>query len=132
MHPSVSRGLFDEEVQEMRAKVGFTRGGWKIVDAAFPDLVVELPHPYGVQRRFRLRCEDWNEQPPSVKSVDADGNELPGEPTENHFVEWGFCVAGTREYHDRHPQDPWASHQDELSLAKIVRRIATYYRKAKP
>jgi len=132
VHPGVSKALFDGEVEAMRAQACFNGGGWKIVTAEFPDLVVELPHPSGARRRFRLRCDDWDEKSPSVKSVDAAGNELHGQPTDNHFVEWGFCVAGTREYHDRHPQDPWASHQSKLSLARIVVRVANYYRRASP
>lgn len=130
MHPSVSKALFDGEVEAMRAQARFKGGGWEIVSAEFPDLVVEIPHPSGPRRRFRLRCDDWDEKPPSVMSVDGAGNELHGQPSGNHFQDWGLCAAGIREYHDLHPQDPWANHQGNLSLAGIVVRVASYYRGA--
>ena len=130
MHPQVSKELFEREAAAMFSQARFKGGGWEIILAQFPDLIVELPHPSGARRRFRLRCGDWDEKPPSVKSVDTEHNELPGEPTENHFVGWGFCVAGSLEYHERHAEDPWANHRSKLRLANIVMRIANYYRKA--
>ena len=134
MDPSVSKALFDDEVEAMRAQARFNGGGWTIVSAEFPDLVVELPHPSGTRRRFRFRCDDWDEKPPSVKSVDLEGNELHGEPTGNYFMGlntgWGLCAPGTREYHSHHTDNPWANHQGKLSLAAIVSRVASYYRRA--
>lgn len=114
----------------MLAQARFRGGRWQIVSADFPDLVVELPHPSGARRRFRLRCEQWDELPPSVRSVDAEGRELLREPMGNHFQEWGLCAAGVREYHDLHPHDPWASHRGKVSLARIVFRVQHFYRGA--
>lgn len=134
MDPSVSKALFDDEVAKMRAQARFNGGGWEIVTAEFPDLVVEIPHPTGARRRFRFQCDDWDEKPPSVKSVDADGNELAGQPTGHLWMGlntgWGLCAPGTREYHAHHADNPWANHQGKLSLAEIVVRIASHYRKA--
>jgi hypothetical protein len=134
--PTASKRLFDDEVEALRARAIYVRGSRLIVSADYPDLVVELPHPSGARRRFRFLCDDWDEQPPSVKSVDQSGNVINGEPTGNYFAGlntgWGLCKAGTREYHAHHAEDPWANHRGQLSLAKIVERVATYYRKASP
>lgn len=134
MDPSVSKTLFDDEVEAMRAMARFNGGGWTIVSAEFPDLVVELPHPSGARRRFRFRCDDWDEKPPLVKSVDADGNELAQQPSGGKWMGlntgWGLCAQWTREYHAHHVEDAWASHREDVRLARIVASVAAYYRKA--
>lgn len=135
MDPSVSEALFDEEVGKMRQWVRFKDGRWAIVSATFPDLIVELPHPSGLRRRFRLRCDDWNEKPPSVKSVNAAGEELPSEPTGGKWMRlntgYGLCAEWTREYHAHHTNNPWSSHQEEITLARIVASVAKHYRAAR-
>jgi hypothetical protein len=132
--PAVSKTLFDDEVAAMRAQARFNAGTWTIVSAEFPDLVVELPHATDAQRRFRFRCTDWDEKPPSVKSVDGHGNELIGQPAGGKFMGlnpgWGLCAPGTLEYHGHHTEDPWAGHQGQTSLAAIVARVASFYREA--
>jgi hypothetical protein len=134
--PSASERLFCDEVGAMRGQAVFSSGGWKIVSGEFPDLVVELPHPSGARRRFRLRCDSWDELPPSVKSVDANGNQLDGEPKEGLFMGlntgWGLCAPGTREYHAHHTDNPWANHRGGVWLAAIVVRVASHYRQATP
>jgi hypothetical protein len=129
--PAVSKRLFDEEVAEMGAQARFAKS-WPIISGTYPDLVVDLPHPTGVKRRFRFRCDDWDDQPPSVKSVDAEGNELANEPTGHLWMGlnsgWGLCAPGTREYHAHHTENPWAN--QELSLAEIVVSVAGHYRKS--
>lgn len=136
MDPSASERLFVEEVGAMRSRAVFSGGSWMIVSAAFPDLVVELPHPSSTRRRFRLRCDSWDEQPPSVKSIDNEGNELPGEPTGGYFMNlnggYGLCAPGTREYHGHHAENPWSNHRGNVSLERIVERLASNYRKANP
>ena len=134
MDPSVSKTLFDDEVEAMRAMARFN-SGWRIATAEFPDLVVELPHPSGARRLFRLRCDDWDEQPPSVKSVDTDGNELAQQPSGGKWMGlntgWGLCAEWTREYHAHHTENPWSSHREHVTLARIVASVAAHYRKAR-
>jgi len=82
---------------------------------------------------FRFRCDNWDEQPPSVKSVNDDGAEL-NEPAGGKFAGlntgWGLCAPGTLEYHHHHTEDPWVGHQGQTSLAAIVARVASFYREA--
>jgi hypothetical protein len=134
--PGVSKALFDEEVSAMRAMARFQGGGWTIVSSDFPDLVVEIPHHSGSRRRFRFRCDDWDEVPPSVKSVNADGDELAQQPTGDRWASlntgWGLCAPWTREYHAHHSENPWSNHRSEVSLVMIVVNVASHYRKAAP
>jgi hypothetical protein len=129
--PEVSKRLFDEEVGAMRGMGRFNGGGFEVVSATYPDLVVRLPHPKG-SRRFRFRCNEWDEQPPSVKPVDDAGNELAGEPSGGLFMGlnpgWGLCAPGTREYHGHHTENPWSAHRDSTRLVDIVVRVAFHYR----
>jgi hypothetical protein len=132
--PGVAEALFNEEVAAMSSRARYGRGGWLIVSASFPDLIVELPHPSGARRRFRFRCDGWDEQPPSVKSVDGDGMDLVGQPTGDLFMGlnggYGLCRPGTREYHHHHMENPWANHRGNTGLDRIVVRVASAYRKA--
>jgi hypothetical protein len=134
--PSAAKALFDDEVGTMRSRASFKNGSWTIVSAEFPDLVLELPHPSGARRRFRFRCDDWDDQPPSVKSVDADGTELPEQPTGGKWARlstgWGLCAQWTREYHGHHSEDAWDSHRRNVPLARIIASVATHYRQATP
>jgi len=134
--PALAESLFSEEVSAMRAQARYGGGGWLIVSDTFPDLIVELPHPSGRRRRFRFRCDSWDEQPPSVKAVDEAGAELVGKPTGDLFMGlntgYGLCRPGTREYHAHHTDNPWANHRGNTSLNRIVVRVASAYRKANP
>ena len=72
--------------------------------------------------------------PPSVKSVDTAGNELSGQPIGHLWMSlnsgYGLCAPGTREYHLHHTENPWHAHKGQLSLARIVLRVASHYQKA--
>ena len=132
--PTASRALFDEAVQQLRDNKLLAKRDWRIVSAHYPYLVVDLPHPTGGRRFFRLQCDDWNEQPPSVKSVDAEGNVLDGQPVGTAFQHlntgWGLCAVGTREYHAHHQENPWSAHQGKVTLGDVIYTIAQDYRKA--
>lgn len=118
----------------MRESARFNKGGWTILSADFPDLVVEIPHPSGARRAFRFRCDDWDERPPSVKAVDAASAELPGEPQGGKWMKlntgYGLCAQWTLEYHAHHVADPWANHRQKVTLARIVASVGSHYRKA--
>jgi hypothetical protein len=88
--PAASRALFDDEVGAMRGSAMFK--AWPIISAEYPDLVVEFPHPNGLRRLFRFRCDDWDDQAPSVKSIDVDGRELANEPTGALFMRLNVCL----------------------------------------
>lgn len=134
MDPAASRALFDEEIDPLKRLAMFKGGGLVILSAAYPDLVVELPHPSGKRRRFRLRADNWNELPPSVQPIDADGNDVRGEPSGGYWTtlngSWGLCVPGTREYHQHHAENPWANHRASTTIANVLGRVYFCYRQS--
>ena len=115
MDPAASAVLFIGEVEAMRGLAMFNGGGLIIESATYPDLVLDLPHPTGRRRRFRLRANDWNEVAPSVMPIDVDGVDVVGQPLgpfwTNLHNHWGLCVPGTREYHQHHTENPWSQHR---------------------
>jgi hypothetical protein len=129
--PAVSRELFEAEIEAMRGWARFNGGGWLIAAAEYPQLIVELPHRSGQRRRFLLQCDSWDELPPSVKPLDANGNVVSGVPTGGLFAGlnsgWGLCAVGTREYHQHHLENPWAAHRATHPLRKIVARLGFFY-----
>jgi hypothetical protein len=129
--PGVSRELFETEVAEMRTWARFNGGGWVLVSAEYPRLIVELPHRSGARRQFVLHCDNWDEQPPSVKPLDAQGNVVSGVPAGGLFAGlnsgWGLCAVGTREYHGHHTDNPWSAHRSAYTLQKIVGRLGFFY-----
>jgi hypothetical protein len=131
--PAASRALFEEAVDRLTGSKMLSRRDWKIISADYPDLVVDLPHPSGVRRLFRLRCDGWNEQAPSVKPIDAEGNVLEGQPIGSLFQQlsagWGLCAAGTREYHAHHQENPWSAHQAKTTLGDVLFTLAQSYAK---
>lgn len=132
MDPAASKALFDEAVETMRGRRMFQDGGVVIESATFPDLVLDLPHPTGGRRRFRVRADDWDEQPPSVQPIDANGNAVHGEPSGGFWTGlnsgWGLCKVGTREYHRHHTENPWEAHRAKTGLDTIVTRLMASYR----
>ncbi len=134
MDPAVSEAKFTREVETLRGLPHFCGGGWSLVSAAYPELVIELPHPSGVRRRFRLRCEDWDESPPSVATLGPDGgrvNEPEGSSWGNLSTGWGLCAPGTREYHAHHGENPWLNYRARTSLAVVITTIFDFYRRSR-
>lgn len=135
MDLAASKELFKQAAAQLKANKFLKKMGVQIISSDYPDLIVDMTHPSGAHRLFRFRCDDWNAKPPSVKSVDSEGNELAGEPAGPNFSQlssgWGLCAVGTREYHEHHQQDnPWHANQVNVSLGDVVFTVASHYAKA--
>jgi hypothetical protein len=130
--PTASEAMFRAEVGQLTKLKMFKGGGLVIVSATYPDLIVELPHPSGARRRFRIRADNWNDIAPSVQPVDGDGNVIHGVPSGGYWTNlnstWGFCVPGTREYHQHHGDNPWDQHRATTTLATVIGRLYTHYK----
>jgi hypothetical protein len=124
--------LFRTEVDRLGGLAMFKGGGLVIESATYPNLILDLPHPSGVRRRFRIRADNWNEIAPSVQPIDADGNEIRGVPSGGYWTTlngtWGLCVPGVREYHQHHGENRWESHRASTNLATIVGRLYFHYK----
>lgn len=120
------------------------RWGWKIVSAEYPAFDVIFEHPTVVPLRLRLDCAQWDEVPPSIQLLRADGTPVPVAPpcvgnifhpgphprTGRLFV----CMRGVREYHthDSHLNELWFNYRGTSGndLMGIVVQIYRAWRKA--
>ena len=96
--------------------------------------------------RIRLRCDDWNDLPPSIEVCDPQGACVTSLPhnlsgilnmsahpvTGKPFI----CMRGSREYHTHssHSSDAWATikHLDAFTLGGILTQIWRAWQKASP
>lgn len=118
MHEALSRALFEDEVSRLPPAL-FESRGWTLFSKAYPLLDVGFSSTDGARLRLRLRCDDWNDLPPSVDFFTWEGqpvqtierdpagvfNNSPHPITGRPFV----CMKGVREYHTHssHTADRW-------------------------
>lgn len=131
MDSAVSRRKFAAEVARLKAYIAERRPGfeWKLVEAAFPRFIVDMPAG-NKSYRMRIYANEWDARPASYRFIDpADdryntilpakdwpkggtpfllAHMTPGEerPIANRpFI----CLPGTREYHAHksHQNTPW-------------------------
>jgi hypothetical protein len=155
MHPELSRQLFDEQVSRIAGNPELlVDRGWLVLKSAYPELRVAVKHnASGLVRVFHFECEDWNDQPPALKLVDAEtGGELPGTswPKDNAPRHWHpsgwtseggiatpkafMCMVGIREYHTHHSHigDRWENYKDlpGYDLPGIVVQVTEVFQKS--
>jgi hypothetical protein len=142
MHEAASRALFDEEVAKLGPELLNARG-WIVLKREYPTLEIEFSANDGARLRLRLVCNDWNERPPSVVFIDAQGQVLSSivrDPagvfnnsahpsTGKPFI----CMKGVREYHTHpsHTGDAWETvrNNDRYTLGGILTQIWRVWRK---
>lgn len=135
MNELLSKALFTAEVANLPRLAAMR--GWTVHRAEYPVFDLGFTAEKRKPLRIRLLAAEWNEQPPSVELLSADGTRLrQGEapaqaifhqgphPTTGHpFV----CMAGTKEYHTHpnHLTDLWDNYRRRancglLSLATQI------------
>jgi len=142
MHEAASRMLFDEEVDKLGPELLDSRR-WILLKREYPMLEIEFFADDGARLRMRLVCNDWNERPPSVVFIDAQGQALSSierDPsgvfnnsahpsTGKPFI----CMKGVREYHTHpsHTGDAWETvrNNDRFTLGGILTQIWRVWRK---
>lgn len=136
MHELASRALFAEGVKAIEDSVLKLRD-WQLNSKDYPVLDIGFRKRGEVRLRVRLRCDDWNDLPPSIEICDAQGNLIRALPhnlggifnmsahpsTGKPFI----CMRGSREYHTHpsHTTDAWASikTKDAFTLGGIVTQL---------
>jgi hypothetical protein len=130
VHPQLAKARFDKDLAGIDDELCAARG-WTVFAQEFPLLDVGFKAESGKTLRLRLRCEDWNDQPP------ADGkssifNGSPHPTTGKPFI----CMRGTREYHTHssHIGDLWAPLKvlPEFQLGQIVTQIYNGWKAGNP
>jgi hypothetical protein len=119
---------------------------WHVYDTTYPMLEIGFRDHTRAELRVQMRCDHWNEQPPSVRLLGADGQLLitvPRDPagifnagphplTGAPFI----CIRGSREYHTHssHLTDDWSlcRNQSGYDLGGILTQIWRAWRKAQP
>ena len=137
MHPAASRRMFAEDTSQLTAAFATARG-WTLHVVEYPTIDCCFSGPEKKPIRVRLSCEDWNDQPPSIEILEADGspvsaglvdpnsvfNRGPHPATGRPFI----CTRGSREYHahDSHRDDLWENlkgDRDRFGLGGILGRL---------
>lgn len=152
MHPAVSAQLFDGAVGQLAGnRVLLADRGWLIAHRTFPILRVAVTHrSSGKVRVFEFGFDDWNDQPPQLRLVNAEtlaalpGDQWPTNGSYWHHSGWSgtvgtpnapfMCMPGIREYHHHssHVNDLWTNykHLDAFSLGGIVGQVAEVFQKS--
>jgi hypothetical protein len=136
MHPLASQARFEADVEGLTDALA-TRRGWILHCISYPVIDCAFAAPGRTGFRIRLTCDNWNDLPPSVALLAADGTllgQLPPNPTgvfnqgphpatHRPFV----CMRGAREYHTHpsHVGDPWEAVKgtDAYSLGGILTQL---------
>jgi len=122
-------GALDDTLLKMRE--------WQVFAKDYPLLEVGFRRQGTICIRVRLRCDDWNELPPSIDICDAQGTPVASMPqnlsgilnssahpqTGKPFI----CMRGSREYHTHpsHSADAWDAikSNDAFTLGGILTQI---------
>ena len=139
---AVSARKFAGAVSELRAAEPSYAGVWRLRNALYPNILIDVVG--GSRTLFTLLfcMEDWNFLPPRATVLSGDIRrlltpaEVPGAAEEQdgllvrHVAHTGsrpgvwFCSPGFREYHDRYPVDRWERIRDGEGgrITQIVKR----------
>ena len=116
-----------------------TRSGLRLITCAFP--TIDLVISSGRDLRLRLTCNDWDELPPSIILLQADGTNWPNPPSGGIFNASAhpatglpfICMRGVREYHTHtsHLNESWASYRGQhgMDLVGLIAQITNAWHK---
>jgi hypothetical protein len=138
VHEALAKANFERDIAFLVPAFLNSRD-WTLNEVAYP--VLDVTFNSANPLRVRLHCDQWNELPPSVLILKADGTERGPElrgPTfhsDKHTVTGHtyICLIGTREYHthNSHLTDPWVNYkaQDGMNLPGLLDRFNRAWRK---
>lgn len=143
MLKALSQTAFDRDIACIDSRAAKLYG-WEIVEVRYPTFDVIFQHASAAPLRLRLTCHDWDELPPTIDLLSADGTPLttappnvggvfhpgPHDNTGRPFV----CMRGAREYHTHvsHTSDLWDNYrgQSGLDLGGIVLQLWRCWKRA--
>lgn len=122
------------------------RLGWTVVQVEYPMFDVIFNHRRLAPLRLRLNCVGWDELPPSIELLNADGSHVAAAPPNvggvfhpGHHPNTGrffVCMRGAREYHihQSHVNDHWSNYRGQPGndLIGIVGQLWRAWNKAAP
>lgn len=129
MLEAISKGMFEEAVETLTPRF-LQSMGWRLIAASYPVLDILFETGAEPPLRVRLRCDSWNDQPPSIELLSPEGvpitttgeyaavfhrsgsrfNPGPHTQTGHAFV----CMPGSREFHthEGHLMEVWDNYRD--------------------
>lgn len=143
MLEALARGAFERDVALIDARAAAARG-WEVKTVVYPVLDIVFTHPVAKPLRLKFTCEDWDDRPPSIGLLEADGTPLLTKPqnTDGQFHPGGHpntgrpfvCMRGALEYHT-HPQhaaDVWDNYRGRpgMDLGGIVFQLWRVWRRS--
>ena len=139
----LSQAAFEADMRRLDPTAA-RRFGWTIVTAAYPVFDVIFNHATAAALRLRSNCSQWDEIPPSIELLNADGTSVTAAPPNvggvfhpGHHPATGrffVCMRGTREYHTHpsHVQESWSNYRGTSGndLVGIVGQLYRAWKKA--
>lgn len=142
MHELASRSLFERDTRGLTDNLAAIRG-WVFHQMEYPIIDCEFREDGRTPLRVKFVCDDWNDQPPAIQLLSADGSFLtkltPNHTNVFHQGPHGLtghpfiCMRGSREYHthESHLNDRWDAikHEDRYRLGEILTQVWRAWRK---
>ena len=79
MLEQLSRAAFEADMSRLDAAAA-KRLGWTVVQVEYPMFDVIFNHRRLAPLRLRLNCVGWDELPPSIELLNADGSHVAAAP----------------------------------------------------
>jgi len=144
----VSRKKFDEAVAKLTPRL-LKNYGWRLVEAAYPNLDIVFETGASPPLRLRLTCDGWDETPPAITLLTAEGvplstsnaadmtygpmfarsnsvfNTSAHDMTGRPFI----CMRGSREFHTHpsHRHEAWENYR-RLSGNDLIGLVVQLWR----
>lgn len=145
MNETAAKMLFEVQLATIHERLLLLRE-WHVYDTTYPVLDIGFRDDTRTELRVQMRCDHWNEQPPSVRLLGADGQLLitvPRDPAgifnpgpHPHTGAPFICMRGSWEYHAHpsHLTDDWSLCRGHsgYDLGGILTQIWRAWRKAQP
>lgn len=144
MNELAARALFNAEIATL-PRVAVLRN-WTVHQSDYPVLDISFVADGRRTLRVRVLAPHWDEQPPSIELLTADGARLThGQAPAYNIFHQGphrntgypfICMAGTKEYHEHesHVGDSWENyrHRPGCGLVSIVGQVWNGWLRASP
>lgn len=153
MLEALARGAFERDVGRLDQRV-VERRNWTVVSTTFPVLDVIFNHPRWAPLRLRFTCDDWNDLPPAIELLAADGTPIPANTGPGHPLHYIFanglfnasphrfthrpfvCMRGSREFHthENHLGEAWDNYRGQSGndLLGLLDQLWRVWKRAAP
>lgn len=142
MNRLLSKAFFDEQTKNLAGERLLNSRGWKVNQLDYPIIDITFTREGRTTFRVRLKCDSWNESPPSIELLSEDGQYLTRLPAGSGVLNSGphqlsgrpfICTPGSLEYHTHtsHINDHWENYKGKpaYDLGGIITQIWNAWRK---